>query len=121
MTDQEPFMVAPDSLIEITNRLEKIAKAEQIHDLIRDIRKAYRLQNVVYRAPFVPAKAGTDPLLFLTYDTQWVTEYLKQDYVRIDPVEAYVANAAAPIDWDFVDKTSTSEIQHFFKEAEKHV
>lgn len=113
-------MAEADSFLEIITQLEKITEAEQFNSLVSDIRSAYRLQNIVYRAPFVPGRSEADPLLFLTYDTRWVAEYFKEDYSRVDPIEAHVANAAAPVDWDNVDKTSTAEIRHFFKEANKH-
>jgi len=109
-----------DSLVEIITQVKKITEPAQLLALVHDIRNAYKLQNVVYHAPFVPGWNDPNPILFLTYDAQWVSEYFRQDYFRIDPVEAHVASAATPVDWDDVDKASTAEIRHFFKEADKH-
>ncbi|MFK3781779.1 autoinducer binding domain-containing protein [Agrobacterium sp. NPDC089420] len=88
--------------------------------IVREIRDIYRLAHVVYHAAFVPGVPTEERAVYLTYEDAWKAEYFKNEYFRIDPVEAAARQAIMPVDWANVDQSSTEEVRRFFLAASSY-
>lgn len=76
---------------------EKIYQAADLNGLaalLTEIRDQYGLAHLVYHAIHLPSTADPNPILLLTYDSEWVRRYTERDYFRIDPSSA-MAEAAS--------------------------
>ncbi len=102
--------------------LEQISQAATLDDLsslMSELRGAYGLAHIVYHAVHLPAVQKPNPILLLTYDSEWVKRYTERDYFRIDPVVRHGRSGFLPLDWSEVDHESL-EARRFFREAERY-
>jgi DNA-binding CsgD family transcriptional regulator len=108
------------SELEVT--LEKLAQTSslrELSELIREIRDAYGLAHLVYHAVHLPGAVEANPILLLTYESNWVRRYTELDYFRIDPIVTNGRTGFLPLDWADVDHDSLAA-SRFFKEADSY-
>jgi DNA-binding CsgD family transcriptional regulator len=102
--------------------LERISQAATLADLpslMAELRDTYGLAHLVYHAVHLPAAQKPNPVLLLTYDSEWVKRYIERDYFRIDPIVQNGRSGFLPLDWSEVDHESW-EAKKFFDEADKY-
>ncbi len=86
----------------LTRALDRIAAVDSFEGLqagIQDLRDLYDVDHVAYHA----VNAAGGQYAALTYDHDWVTHYLDQDYDRIDPVVLGCYRRFNPVDWKALD------------------
>lgn len=98
-----------DSLI---NTLQQASSLSDLHDAVYRVREIYDVDDVVYHA----ANRSKEPFLALTYENNWVEQYLEADYVRIDPVVQGSIARFQPFDWKELD-WSGKTARNFLHEA----
>ncbi|ABD87583.1 transcriptional regulator, LuxR family [Rhodopseudomonas palustris BisB18] len=101
--------------------LEKIrvaATADDLHHVLRHICEAYQLAHAVFHATDTPAVRAERPLLILTYPAEWVENYTRRDYFKIDPVVAIGRVGFLSLDWSTIDQKTASSAK-FFREADE--
>ncbi|WP_404833643.1 helix-turn-helix transcriptional regulator [Agrobacterium tumefaciens] len=102
--------------------LAELAKVDTLPALgqyIGNLREAVGLANMAFHVVNAPRTVEMDPLVLVTYERQWVRQYMDQDYVRIDPIVVQGASSFLPLDWDDVDRSST-RMRELFTEAESY-
>lgn len=102
--------------------LETIYCAKSLAELekqLKDIQKVYSACNIVYHAVAIPGVEQENPVLLLTYDPSWVSLYKENNYFQIDPVVKSGRNGFLPVDWQNVDRDSTTA-RRFFARADSH-
>ncbi len=110
--DPEVFQFALDTI-------EAAKSPQQMGRLLFDLRELYHVENIIYHATRIEGSGHKHPLLFLTYDPQWVREYTTKDYFDIDPVVVSGRQANLPLDWNNVDR-ETPGVRKFFKKADSY-
>jgi DNA-binding CsgD family transcriptional regulator len=111
------FVVFPQ-FESIYEKIYQAADLDGLAALLTEIRDQYGLAHLVYHAIHLPSTADPNPILLLTYDSEWVRRYTERDYFRIDPVVSNGRGGFLPLDWSEVDHESF-EARRFFKEADK--
>jgi DNA-binding CsgD family transcriptional regulator len=96
--------------------VETITSVKQLEVYVRGLLEPYGLENAVYHALKVPGHERLNPVLVLTYPTDWVRHYTAEDYFQIDPVVLRARNAVLPVDWDTLDR-SPNRVRKLFSEA----
>jgi DNA-binding CsgD family transcriptional regulator len=102
--------------------LDELAKVQTIPSLdlyVHELRTTFSLANVAFHLVSAPRADKRNPLLMVTYDQDWVTRYVSEDYFRIDPIVLAGSSSFLPIDWDEVDR-SAPRIHELFREAESY-
>lgn len=102
--------------------LKLISEAENPEELdtaIHELRDLYGFANLVYLATHIPGRSDLSPVLFTTYNPEWVKTYAQQNYIAIDPVIVSGRNTILPIDWLSIDQ-QTAESRHFFSESKRY-
>lgn len=92
---------------------------EEIRLRIEQIRELYGVCNMVYHAVHIPNADLKNPILLLTYDPQWISLYLQNDYFNIDPVVKSGRAGFLPVDWQNLDHDSDCA-RAFFAKAESY-
>lgn len=85
--------------------MSKLGEADalnQIQDLIVALRDTLQVDHAVYHW----VSADGEQYGFGTYDPAWVQHYIKNDYLRIDPVVLGCFQRFHPVDWKRLDWSS---------------
>jgi DNA-binding CsgD family transcriptional regulator len=80
--------------------------------------KAYHLANIAYHATYLPGAQIFNPILVLTYESEWIERYKNNDYFKIDPVVVSGTKGFLPLDWAHLDRDNHIA-RNFFAEAER--
>ncbi len=100
--------------------LAEIAQANTADELRRFLFKfcsLYGLANAVFHVTQIAAVSQQNPLILLTYPSEWVETYIAHDYFSIDPVVQAGQSGFLPYDWSSLDLKSPQSAS-FFREAE---
>jgi DNA-binding CsgD family transcriptional regulator len=76
----------------------------------------FELDHCVYLARSLPGGESTEPIVLTTYPAAWVSRYVEQGYVYIDPVVKQAERTVLPVDWADIDRTSVP-VRRLFREA----
>lgn len=82
--------------------LELAVGLEDLQTVICTLRDAYQVDHMVYHW----VNSNGDQYGCGTYDPAWVSRYLEQDYLRIDPVIIGCYQRFHPVDWKRLDWSS---------------
>jgi len=82
--------------------LERATELEELQAVIVDLCGAYGIDHMVYHW----VNSQGDQYGCGTYSPAWVERYLKQDYLRIDPVILGCYQRFHPVDWKRLDWSS---------------
>ncbi|MFD1341626.1 helix-turn-helix transcriptional regulator [Litorisediminicola beolgyonensis] len=96
-------------------RLECADRPQDLQDAIEALRDLYRVDHIVYHW----VNSNGDQFGCGTYDAKWVSRYLEQGYLRIDPVVQGCYQRFHPVDWKRLDWTGRAQRQ-FQKDAIAH-
>lgn len=80
--------------------LEEIAQAEDTADAIRLIEEAYEHDFTTFHVLANPAQLVDNPFVRTTYPDAWVTQYLLNNYAKIDPVVEKAFLEGESFNWD---------------------
>jgi len=102
--------------------LDMIACASTQDDMTKifdAIREGYGIDNLVYHAVNVRGLTKDGAFLRLTYSDEWIEQYYKQDYFKIDPVVEEGTRAFMPFNWGDLDWESKRR-REFLEDANRH-
>ena len=94
------------------DRLQGAETLDELSNSVGFLRDLLKAEHVVYHS----VKSTGDQYAAYTYQDEWVTRYLTEDYARIDPVVQSCLRRFQPIDWRYLD-WSGKAIQSFMDEA----
>jgi DNA-binding CsgD family transcriptional regulator len=76
----------------------------------------FELDHCVYLARSLPDTESVEPVFLTTYPADWVSRYMAQGYVYIDPVLKLAERTILPIDWGDIRRKSTP-VRRLFSES----
>lgn len=88
-------------ITDFLGQLQTTTTLEEIQDLVTSLRDDYGVENAIYH---VVGNTGRE-YGALTYDPDWVSYYIENDYLRIDPVVSQTLRSFGPVDWSKLDWT----------------
>ena len=108
--------VAPPTRLErILNCLERASDPGDLQSVIVELRGHFRIDHLVYHW----VSADGDQYGCGTYPPEWVSRYLQNDYLRIDPVVLGCYQRFHPVDWKRLDWSSRTA-REFLADAQRH-
>jgi DNA-binding CsgD family transcriptional regulator len=108
----------PESFESVLQSIAQARSLAEIEGHLRQVCRFYGLTNIGYQAVRIPWVEGESPIFLQTGADRWVSRYLEQDYIRIDPIVEASRRAILPIDWTDIDKSSAGA-RAFFAEANR--
>lgn len=103
---------AHEALLE---RLEGAEGLEDLQSIIEELRDSYGVDHMVYHW----VSGSGQQYGCGTYDLSWVSRYVEQGYLRIDPVVSGCFQRFHPVDWKRLD-WSGKAARAFLKDAIAH-
>jgi DNA-binding CsgD family transcriptional regulator len=91
-----------DKLEALISGLEAAKSHSDLQAVVLQLRDLYNVEHIVYHSV---NRAG-EQYAALTYDPEWVTRYVEEDYARIDPVVQGCYQRFHPVDWKRLDWSS---------------
>lgn len=88
------------AFLDTIDELGTMNASEDVHRSLMSIAGRYGLKNAAYLAHGIPGRSHKDPLIVVTYSTEWVKRYSDLRYVKHDPVVARGLVSMMPIDWN---------------------
>jgi DNA-binding CsgD family transcriptional regulator len=76
----------------------------------------FELDHCVYLARSLPGAESAEPVVLTTYPAAWVSRYIEQGYVYIDPVVKQAERTILPVDWADIDR-KTQPVRRLFRES----
>lgn len=108
-------MVTPDqNLTEVLRRLDDASTLEDLQQVSEHLRDVFKVSHVVYHW----VSASGEQYGCGTYDPEWVSHYIEQGYLRVDPVIRGCYQRYNPVDWRELDWTP-KPVRKFRTEAER--
>jgi len=95
---------------------DETASFESVPDLLRTVCSLYDLKSAAYFGVNLSGEGSEEPLLAVTYSSEWVAHYKIQIFVDIDPVISKGFSSLRPIVWSAYD-ARTTRLKRFFGEA----
>lgn len=99
--------------------LKKIIKEDSLTQAIKLVQEAGNYKNVAY---FMAATVNTQnamPFFQSTYSKKWVEQYLRNDYILIDPIVTHGMGNKEHFFWSDFDNLDIQQID-FFKDSIAH-
>lgn len=97
--------MATDLAVErILEELEQAASHKGLKKAVLDLRDYYKVDHIVYHW----VDSAGDQYGGGTYPKDWLTHYLKNNYIRTDPVIVGCFQVFHPVDWKRLDWSSKS-------------
>lgn len=90
--------------------------ADSVSGMLGWISDRYGLESVAYFGVNAKKPSVSDPYLAVTYSSEWISHYVEQQYVEIDPVLQRGFGSILPIDWQTFDIQGI-KLKRFFGEA----
>lgn len=97
---------------------ERIKGAENVDAAIRILQAEYAVDFVTYHLAQTIANKIDSPFVRTTYPDSWVSRYLLNSYVRVDPIVKQGFERQLPFDWSEVEPTP--EAYAMLVDAQKH-
>ena len=98
---------------------DELSRLPDINLCIEKICSEFDIQFVTYHLAFHEGKAIDSPYVRTNYPATWVSQYLTNDYVEIDPVAQSGFKRALPCLWSELDWSSEQAVS-FKDDAQKH-
>ncbi len=92
-----------DKLNEIVEQVLTLTTQPDLSRLLRQVRKAYDLDNCIYYALNLGGPRGGEEFGAMTYQEAWHQRYEEVRYRDFDPVVSAALGGFAPIDWQTLD------------------
>lgn len=102
-----------EKLEKLITELQLATSLDDLQQIIFSLRDLYDVDHVVYHA----VNPGGEQYAALTYDNEWVENYIERDYARIDPVVQGCYQRFHPVDWKRLD-WSGKNVKGFLGEAQ---
>jgi DNA-binding CsgD family transcriptional regulator len=109
----------PAGAIDLESAYSIIATAEQVEDVVLQLRDLLGLDHYVYHSSKLGASPSADPYIRLTYPASWIKRYLQMGYVDVDPVLKEGFQRTLPFDWQELT-ISTAEEMNLLMDALAH-
>lgn len=97
------------------SRLELAASAEDLQSIIETLRDQFGVDHIVYHW----VNSNGEQYGVGTYSEEWVSRYLQENYLRIDPVVQGCSQRFHPTDWKQLDWSSKAA-RSFYRDAVEH-
>jgi LuxR family transcriptional regulator, quorum-sensing system regulator SinR len=99
--------------LETLERLDKLNDPNDIGTLRQFVLDSYGVDHVVYHSPCLPGRSNLDPYLDKTYSDAWISRYIEQGFLHVDPVVARGQRTVLPIDWSTIEMTDRKVVRLF--------
>lgn len=90
-------------LARISERIDRISDRGDGAEILKEVRDALALANVVYLADRLPGQKA-EPTIHVTYPEAWVEHYWQQNFFAVDPVLHQGFRTLLPLDWSTLDR-----------------
>ena len=80
-------------------RMQQAETLESLNDEIVALRDVFEVEHLVYHS----VNSTGEQYAALTYSPEWVAQYMKEDFARIDPVVQGCYRRFHPVDWKRLD------------------
>jgi LuxR family transcriptional regulator, quorum-sensing system regulator CinR len=97
--------------------LEAVSESSTVEEAVVAVRDIYNLDNATYHLAQVASSDVDGPYVKSTYPAEWLTRYLLQGYVRVDPVVKAGFSRQLPFDWR--ELTLTADAAELMAEAQR--
>lgn len=104
------------SFLDTVEELNTMNASGDVHRSLLRIAERYGLKNVAYLAHALPGRSHKDPLIAVTYSTEWIKRYFDLRYMKHDPVVSLGLSSMMPIDWGEIGAPNPT-VQRLFGEA----
>ncbi|MDG1737591.1 MAG: LuxR family transcriptional regulator [Paracoccaceae bacterium] len=102
-------------LSNVFKSLEDASALEDLQHVIVETRDRFKVSHAVYHwVSSSGSQYGCG-----TYDPEWVERYIKQEYLRLDPVISGCYQRFHPVDWRHLD-WSQKQVRGFQREAQQY-
>ena len=101
---------------ELIDSLEKSVSKGRGDEFLRVIAIRYGLSHVAYLGVNIPRLTDRVAYGITTYNPDWVSRYVSENYIRLDPVVKHGMMGLLPLDWATV-RGKNRKIDQFFGEA----
>jgi DNA-binding CsgD family transcriptional regulator len=96
--------------------LEKVNSTAKVPTFLEEVARVYRLRTAAYLGVGIDGPTGGEPVVAVTYSSEWISRYRRRNYQRIDPVIQVGMRRLLPIDWSEFD-LSNRKVKTLFGEA----
>lgn len=100
------------SIAEITASTDQA----MVKNAVCKLASRYEVKSVAYFGTGIAKNSVVKPYLVVTYSSEWIEQYKRCRYVKIDPVIKMGMRRLLPLDWDEFDKKE-GILKTFFGEA----
>jgi len=107
-----------ESPLRYHNVVQRIQAASTVYEALIAMQSTYDVDFATYHLPLTVADFVDTPYVRTTYPYKWVSHYLLNGHVKIDPVLREGLVRQIPFDWREVD--IPKEADEFLREAWKH-
>jgi DNA-binding CsgD family transcriptional regulator len=101
---------------EFIDSMGAVATKKDGCELLRTIADRYGLTNAAYLAINIPTLTEQQAYGVTTYNPDWVSRYVSENYIRLDPVVKHGMMGLLPLDWGSL-RGKHRRIDRFFDEA----
>ena len=108
-----------DAFLDTVDELRTLSASDDVQVALKRIKERYGLKHIAYLAHSLPGRSHKDPLIVVTYSTEWVKRYFDLHYMRHDPVVARGLSSLMPFDWSEVDLSGV-QVRRLFGEAREY-
>jgi DNA-binding CsgD family transcriptional regulator len=105
-----------EAFLDTIDELRTLSASDDVHVALKRITERYGLKHVAYLAHSLPGRSHKDPLIAVTYSTEWIKRYSELHYMKHDPVVARGLSSMMPVDWSEVDLTGF-HVRRLFADA----
>ncbi|MBY6058888.1 helix-turn-helix transcriptional regulator [Leisingera daeponensis] len=104
------------SAVELLDEIESAASLDVLrHQITPLINQCFNADHIIYHGICSSGRQFG----WGTYPEEWISRYLEQGYIRVDPVIQRSRNCFHPIDWQRLDWSHVS-VRKFFADAQAH-
>lgn len=98
------------------SRVAEVSDRESLDVVIKGLADGYGLKSAAYFGIRLSGRSNDDPILSVTYSSEWVEHYKERRFVEIDPVIQTGFRRLLPLDWDGFARTE-ERVKTLFGEA----
>jgi DNA-binding CsgD family transcriptional regulator len=105
--------------VHLEESIQHILQMKDDEDVTLFLQKSmsrFELDHCVYLARALPGAESADPVVLTTYPAGWVSRYVDQGYVYIDPVIKQAERSVLPVDWADIER-NTAPVRRLFRES----
>jgi DNA-binding CsgD family transcriptional regulator len=84
----------------LVSSIEQASVRSETQQILKLVCENCGISHVAYLGLHVQASIGTEPIVCVTYPDTWISHYVAQNYLAVDPVIHQSLLSVLPTDWD---------------------